>query len=155
MKRHFYAKTISAALCMSAIVSAATFSGCKDDDEVKIVHDTVTVIHNNYDTIVNIQKGGDFFIVSYLSDYGTQPGSLLLRGEGKLTDKDLRPISADGHTFLGWFSDGNKVEPGFSVSSDLTLSAQWSDDVYELSIDGKSAKWKILMTYNRDDIRLR
>lgn len=139
MKRHFV-KAIMAAMCFSAITSTALFTGCKDDDEVKIIHDTVTVINTNYDTIVNIKEGGNIFIVSYSSEYGTQLGSVIVRQDGKLAEKDLRPISADGHTFLGWFLDGKKVESGLSVSSDITLTAQWSDETYELFLDDKSAK---------------
>lgn len=139
MKRHFV-KAIMAAMCFSAITSTALFTGCKDDDEVKIIHDTVTVINTNYDTIVNIKEGGNIFIVSYSSEYGTQPGSVIVRQDGKLAEKNLRPISADGHTFLGWFLDGKKVESGLSVSSDITLTAQWSDETYELFLDDKSAK---------------
>ena len=165
MKRHL-TTAILVAICITAIATTALFTGCKDDDEVKVIHDTVTVINTNYDTIVNIKENNEvkiiydtvtvintnydtivkikdsetFFIVSYSSEYGTLPGSVIVRQEGKLAEKDLRPISADGHTFLGWFLDDKKVESGFSVTSDLTLTAQWSDETYQFFLDDKSAK---------------
>ena len=139
MKRHFV-KAIMAAMCISAIASTAFFTGCKDDDEVKIIHDTVSVINTTYDTIISFKDGGNVYIVSYSSEYGTQPGSVIVRSNDKLAEKDLRPINAEGHTFLGWFLDGKKVESGFLVSSNITLTAQWSDETYELFLDDKSAK---------------
>lgn len=139
MKRHFV-KAIMAAMCISAIASTALFTGCKDDDEVKIIHDTVSVINTTYDTIISFKDGGNVYIVSYSSEYGTQPGSVIVRSNDKLAEKDLRPINAEGHTFLGWFLDGKKVESGFLVSSNITLTAQWSDETYELFLDDKSAK---------------
>ena len=63
--------------------------------------------------------------ITYSSDYGTIPASLTVNSGTVLTANNLPTLSADGHIFGGWYVGSTKIEPGYTVTTTMTLTAFW------------------------------
>ena len=67
---------------------------------------------------------------------------------------DLPTATRTGHTFVGWFTEGNEeVTSGttFTIGKDLTLYAHWAISNYTIAFDGNGgtpSKESIVVTYN-------
>lgn len=68
----------------------------------------------------------EYFTISYQSDYGTTPQSKSVASGTVLTAADLPTLEARGYTFDGWYLGFYKVEPGYTVESNINLIAGWT-----------------------------
>lgn len=69
-----------------------------------------------------------FHTVSFVTGNDTIKPSFLVKDGHALTADDLAaPDGIRGKVFSGWFLDGQKVEEGYRVFSDLVLHARWDD----------------------------
>lgn len=71
------------------------------------------------------------YTVSYETDYGTAPSSVVLEYGTKLTAEHLPTLQASGHTFNGWYLSTDSAKTvikdgdGHAVTGNITLVAKW------------------------------
>ena len=68
-----------------------------------------------------------FVKVSYVTSQGTAPEAIFLEQGTFLTISELTPISAENLTFSGWYLGKEKIEAGYQLDSNITLSAGWKE----------------------------
>lgn len=63
--------------------------------------------------------------LNYISSQGTPPSNTF-KDDGyvlKASDLEIAPVA--GYRFNGWYSGSSKIEPGYVIHSDLTITADW------------------------------
>ena len=63
--------------------------------------------------------------ITYSTEHGTAPASKQVDKNYKLTAGDLPSLSATGFVFEGWYIGTSKVNVGYTVNKNITLSAKW------------------------------
>ena len=71
------------------------------------------------------------YTVTYVTAHGTAPASIPVTENTVLTAEQLPELSEDGWTFTGWFDGNTKVEAGYKVTKDITLTAKWNENTPE------------------------
>ena len=71
------------------------------------------------------QSGVEKVTISYSTEHGTAPASKQVDKNYKLTAGDLPSLSATGFVFEGWYIGTSKVNVGYTVNKNITLSAKW------------------------------
>ena len=66
-----------------------------------------------------------YFTVKYESEHGTAPAAITVKENTELTAELLTALEADGFTFTGWYDGETKVEAGYKVTKNVTLTARW------------------------------
>ena len=94
------------------------------------------------------------YTVTYKSDYGTVPSEIsgLKKGD-TLTAEELPVLTTDGYTFSGWYNGENKIEAGYTITGDLTLTAKWTANTYTVKFNangGSSAMDSQTFTYDTE-----
>ncbi len=72
--------------------------------------------------VINEEK----FTVFYESEYGTVPESFEVTENNVLTKEQLPVLEEKGYTFGGWYIEETKIEVGYIVLSNITLTAKWT-----------------------------
>ena len=74
------------------------------------------------------------YTVTYTTEYAVAPSDVggLKKGD-TLTAEQLPELITDGYTFTGWYNGETKIETGYTITGDLSLTAKWNvnnDTVY-------------------------
>ncbi|MBP5250803.1 MAG: InlB B-repeat-containing protein, partial [Treponema sp.] len=106
--RHKLACTLMTALLL---VSACMLTACSDDDG---------------------PSGTPKVTVTYTTELGTPPVEIKLAKGKELTSTELPDLSFNGYEFSGWYIisteegvEDIKVEPGYKLTGNITLTAKW------------------------------
>ena len=76
-----------------------------------------------------------FVKISYSSEYDEAPeGKSVIVGT-TLTEDDLPTLENENYYFDGWYIDVTKVEVGYKVEKDITLTAKWSQPSLNFTIE--------------------
>lgn len=76
------------------------------------------------------------YTVTYQSEYGTVPSSIVVNDKTALTQEQLPILEEEGYVFDGWYIGYTKIEAGYKVNSNITLVAQWNpntDTIYKVA----------------------
>lgn len=65
--------------------------------------------------------------ISYSTTNGTAPLSKTVNSGYKLTEDDLISLSAEDFIFEGWYIDEEKIYSGYTVITNITLVAKWTE----------------------------
>ncbi len=76
-------------------------------------------------TVVKIYYDRKTYTVSYSSTYGEPPASRTVKYGYILTASDLPILPDTVLSFNGWRLDGASIEAGYTVKTDITITAQW------------------------------
>ena len=89
----------------------------------------VTVTTNITSDMTLVAMWKERFTVSYITENGTAPASIIVEDGTKLTKENLPRVELPSNPpyFVGWFIGSNKVSSGYEVLSDVTLKAGWID----------------------------
>ncbi|MCQ2592833.1 MAG: SUMF1/EgtB/PvdO family nonheme iron enzyme [Treponema sp.] len=74
-----------------------------------------------------------FYSLSYESKYGNVPTSIYLPEDSILGSDKLPVLEAEGMNFLGWYDGSTKVQNGYRVTKDTTLTAKWEETLYSIT----------------------
>ena len=72
--------------------------------------------------VINEEK----YTVSYESEYGTVPESFEVAEKTVLAKEQLPVLEEKGYTFAGWYIEETKIEVGYIVLNNITLTAKWT-----------------------------
>lgn len=76
-----------------------------------------------------------FVKISYSTEYDEAPeGKSVIVGT-TLTEDDLPTLENENYYFDGWYIDATKVEVGYKVEKDITLTAKWSQPSLNFTIE--------------------
>ncbi len=78
-------------------------------------------------TVVEIKYDRNIYTISYSSTYGEPPESKAAKYGYVLTAEDLPVLPDTVLSFNGWLLDGASIEAGYTVKTDITLTAQWDE----------------------------
>ena len=79
------------------------------------------------------------YTINYETEYGKAPQSITVLENTILSENQLPSLSVQGFSFIGWYDENTKVEPGtYKVTKDITLSAKWNIVNYTVSFDAKN-----------------
>ena len=112
-----------------------TFAGWVDQNNVAVVGSTFTVASNRY--LLYATWTPENYAITYNTAGGSTPEATFTKQLGQSFTVAAAPTKT-GHTFTGWSDGTTIVNPGvtYNVStSPVTLTAQWSTDVYTVSYD--------------------
>lgn len=70
-------------------------------------------------------------IITYTTEKGSAPKQIALADGASLKAEHLPPITAEYFMLDGWYFDDEKIEPGYVIKSDLSLTAKWILNAYE------------------------
>ena len=74
------------------------------------------------------------YTVTYTTEYAVVPNKISGLKKGyTLTVEQLPELTTDGYTFAGWYNGETKIETGYTITEDLSLTAKWNvnnDTVY-------------------------
>ena len=131
----------------------------KDQDGTETVYVLVDKIYK-YEFTISVPKGQTYvpeYTITYLDEDGKT--ELLSSATYKLGQKtfDLTsPATKEGHTFLGWYVEGDENQKVSQVvvgsMTDLELHAKWSTNEYTITFnsDGGSAVNSITQKYGTE-----
>lgn len=76
----------------------------------------------------------DGYTVSYVTDYGTAPEAKLAEPKEILDESYFPELEVENLIFKGWkLGSGSTVEPGYEITSDITLYAIWETPGYSVT----------------------
>jgi len=78
-------------------------------------------------TVVKIYYDRNTYTVSYSSEYGDAPQAKPVKYGYALTATDLPDLTQTNYSFKGWLLDGTSIGAGYTVKTDITLTAQWNE----------------------------
>lgn len=107
--------------------------------ETKAVAGTYTV---KADTELTAKWEEITLTVSYKTAYGTAPASFKVKYGTALTADNIKDLSLDGYSFLGWYinSTETKASEGYAVKEDVQLTAKWEVITYKITYSTAQAK---------------
>lgn len=81
------------------------------------------------------------YIITYVTDKGTVPAQIALAEGATLMEKHLPILSIETGYFIfgGWYSGNEKIEVGYKINSNLTLTANWIFNHYDYTTTDYSA----------------
>ena len=82
-------------------------------------------IQTDGSTVVEIKYDRNNYTVSYSSTYGDKPKAKTVKYEYVLTAADLPVLSDTVLSFNGWRLDSASIEAGYTVKTDITITALW------------------------------
>lgn len=112
-----------------------TFAGWVDQNSAAVTGSTFTVASNRY--LLYATWTPENYAITYNTAGGSTPEAPLTRQLGQTFTVAAAPTKT-GHTFTGWSDGTTVVNPGvtYNVStSPVTLTAQWTTNVYTVSYD--------------------
>jgi uncharacterized repeat protein (TIGR02543 family) len=112
-----------------------TFAGWVDQNNVAVVGSTFTVASNRY--LLYATWTPENYAITYNTAGGSTPEATFTKQLGQSFTVAAAPTKT-GHTFTGWSDGTTIVNPGVTynvLTSPVTLTAQWSTDVYTVSYD--------------------
>ena len=86
---------------------------------------TQATIQEDGSTVVEIYYDRNTYTISYSSTYGEPPESKTVKYGYVLTAADLPVLPDTVLSFNGWFFDGASIEAGYTIKTDITITAQW------------------------------
>lgn len=89
-----------------------------------------------------VAKWEKLCLVSYEAIYGVVPESFYVRKKTQLTYEQVPTIDRENYNFSGWYNGDEKIDSGFRVVSDITLTARWSP------------KWRIIEYYDSNGTKM-
>ena len=95
------------------------------------------VVQDNITLKAKLSK--ELCIITYTSDVGTPPKSIQIEKGAILTNVELLAMDVESYNFNGWYIDSQKIESGYVVKSNITLTANLSKimcTVYYVSSQG-------------------
>lgn len=101
-------------LSILLLLSIFVFAGCKI---------STTLDPNNINA----------YIITYVTDKGTVPEQIALAEGATIMEKHLPALSIETGYFIfgGWYSGNEKIEVGYKINSNLTLTANWIFNHYD------------------------
>lgn len=90
-----------------------------------------------------------FYTVSYETEHGTAPERISVEEGTVLTADQLPSLTAEGYTFGGWYDGESKVEAGYKVTKDVTLTAKWTANTYTVTLNSNGSTVTITATYGK------
>ncbi len=85
-------------------------------------------------TVVEIYYDRNTYTISYSSTYGDTPQAKTVKYEYVLTTADLPDLTQTNYSFKGWFLDGASIAEGYTVKTDITLTAQWDEIIANYTV---------------------
>lgn len=81
------------------------------------------------------------YIITYVTDKGTVPAQIALAEGATLMEKHLPILSIETGYFIfgGWYSGNERIEVGYKINSNLTLTANWIFNHYDYTTTDYSA----------------
>lgn len=81
------------------------------------------------------------YIITYVTDKGTAPEQIALAEGATLMEKHLPILSIETGYFIfgGWYTGNEKIEVGYKINSNLTLTANWIFNHYDYTTTDYSA----------------
>ena len=123
-------------------VEGFTFGGWYTDDTYDTEFDFNTPI--THDTKVYAKWTAKDYKVSFITEHGNAPASQNVKYNG--TANDPGKLTAEGYTFIGWYTDNTHDSTKFDfstpITSDTKVYAKWEKnapvlpDTYELNVSG-------------------
>ncbi len=71
--------------------------------------------------------------ITYQSEFGTVPSTQNVDIGTKLYESYLPTLTQAGHSFTGWYIGNSKVESGYVIQSNITLTAKWDLGSYNIT----------------------
>jgi uncharacterized repeat protein (TIGR02543 family) len=112
-----------------------TFAGWVDQNNVAVSGSTFTVASNRY--LLYATWTAENYAITYNTAGGSTPEATFTKQLGQTFAVAAAPTKT-GHTFTGWSDGTTIVNPGvtyYVATSPVTLTAQWTANVYTVSYD--------------------
>jgi len=90
------------------------------------------------------------YVITYVTDKGTAPKQIALAEGAELREKHLPVITTNYFALDGWYIGNEKIQPGYAVKSDLTLTAKWNLVGYEFTWTDASKEKQIRSNVRSD-----
>ncbi len=120
------------------LISAGLFSACHHDKTPK----------------------AETFTIIYETEFDVPPYELKLKKNTELTQVHLPDLSADEYEFLGWYLiteteesvTETKVEPGYILTENITLTAKWKKIAYFIHYTTERGEYSKIEKLNENDV---
>ena len=66
-----------------------------------------------------------FYTIKYVSKYGTPPVAKSIDEGFVISEADIPSLTYSSFTFLGWYIGDYKVQQGYKITSNISLTAKW------------------------------
>ncbi len=96
---------------------------------------TVDYHYQVVSNITLVAKWTPYYSISYTTAYENAPGTKTVLKGTTLTETDLPNLSHTGYSFDGWYIDQTKVTAGYTVNSNITLTAKWIPIYYTITYE--------------------
>lgn len=115
------------------LLSVFVITGCKIGTEPDDNNETETGNKDSEKTPEIDPNKINAYIITYVTDKGTVPAQIALAEGATLMEKHLPALSIETgyYKFEGWYSEGVKIEPGYIIKKNLTLTANWIFNHYD------------------------
>lgn len=136
-----HGKTIDTGKLIIPTVEGFTFDGWYADENRTIEFDFTKPIKSN--TTVYAKWTANDYEVSFITEHSDAPASQNVKYNG--TAKDPGKLSAEGYTFIGWYTDATystKFDFNTPITGDTKVYAKWEKnapvlpDTYALNVSG-------------------
>lgn len=136
-----HGKPIDTGKLIIPTVEGFTFDGWYADENRTIEFDFTKPIKSN--TTVYAKWTANDYEVSFITEHSDAPASQNVKYNG--TAKDPGKLSAEGYTFIGWYTDATystKFDFSTPITGDTKVYAKWEKnapvlpDTYELNVSG-------------------
>lgn len=136
-----HGKPIDTGKLIIPTVEGFTFDGWYADENRTIEFDFTKPIKSN--TTVYAKWTANDYEVSFITEHSDAPASQNVKYNG--TAKDPGKLSAEGYTFIGWYTDATystKFDFNTPITGDTKVYAKWEKnapvlpDTYELNVSG-------------------
>ncbi len=82
------------------------------------------------------------FTVTYYTEHGSSPASIKVEENTALSSAQLPTLYADGYTFNEWLVGSTATSAsGYKVTSDITLTANWTKNDYTITFEKNGGTW--------------
>ncbi len=91
-------------------------------------------INDDGSTVVEIKYDRNTYTISYSSTYGEPPASKTVKYGYVLTAADLPLLPDTVLSFNGWRLDGASIDAGYTVKTDITITALWNEIIASYTV---------------------
>ncbi|MCQ2591287.1 MAG: InlB B-repeat-containing protein [Treponema sp.] len=74
-----------------------------------------------------------FCNITYRTEFGKEPTSIYLPEDTALSSDILPVLESAGMYFSGWFKNDTKIDAGYVIKTDITLTAKWEYINYDIT----------------------
>lgn len=116
----------------SATLTEQEFEAYLADGKVdfyKIEVNTQSTVFPNHD---------NYYDITYINEYGSAPTTYRVKIGTALSASHLPLITRYGYDFSGWYIDNRKIEEGYILTDNITLTAKWYAKSFDIiyNLDG-------------------